>query len=219
MNVGAAQKKKKNVYEWIHSFSSYLFLVQIIIFPSLHWNEVSVTINGAAISFGSSCESLWMRCLLGLFVWPVGSHLVWMMAAVRVPLASVTPTMAAWSYVAYSGSCSGCVALQWAWLIVAEVSAFLARTMLKAAGVSATLATTMAHPGKQQLGAAGYLDCGCNSPSGKCDWVSVKSVTLNAPRGLLPHRLTDCGESHSGDQSSSDCWCSKLSLWRSLLVG
>ncbi len=106
-----------------------------------------------------------MRCLLGLFVWPVGSHLVWMMAAVRVPLASVTPTMAAWSHVEYSASCSGCVALQRAWLIVAEVSTSLARTMLNAVRASATLATTMADHGKQQLDAAGYLDCGSISPT------------------------------------------------------
>lgn len=79
---------------------SYLPPVSIIIsFPS-GVNEVSVTLNRAEISFGSCRESLWLRCLLWLFVWPVGSHLVWIMAAVRVPLASVTPTMAAWSHVA-----------------------------------------------------------------------------------------------------------------------
>lgn len=162
-----------------------------------------------------------MRCLLGLFVWPVGSHLVWMMAAVRVPLASVTPTMAAWSHVAYSASCSGCVALQWAWLIVAEVSTSLARTTLNAARVSATLATTMVDHGKQKLRAAGYFDHGCNSPTVAS--VTVTSIILETLCGLLPlwllHRLTDCGESDFGDQSSFDCWCSKLSLWWSLLVG
>lgn len=125
----------------------------------LQWKEVSVTLNGAVMSFASCCASLWRRCLLGLFVWPVGSHLVWMMAAVRVPLASVTPTMAAWSHAAYSASCSGCAALQRAWRIAAEVSTSLARTMQNAARVSATSATAMEDRGKQQLGAAGCLNC------------------------------------------------------------
>lgn len=58
---------------------------------SLQLDEVHVNVNRAAICFGPCCESLWKSCLLALFVWPVGSHLVWMMAAVRVPLASVTP--------------------------------------------------------------------------------------------------------------------------------
>lgn len=174
----------------------------------LQWKEVSVTLNGAVMSFASCCASLWRRCLLGLFVWPVGSHLVWMMAAVRVPLASVTPTMAAWSHAAYSASCSGCAALQRAWRIAAEVSTSLARTMQNAARVSATSATAMEDRGKQQLGAAGCLNCGCIGS----DWVSVTSVSLDALCGpLLPlHRLTDCGESDSGDQSSFDCSVQRL---------
>lgn len=28
-----------------------------------------MTLNRAVISLGSCCESLWMRCLLGVFVW------------------------------------------------------------------------------------------------------------------------------------------------------
>lgn len=160
----------KHVHKYIHSFSSIHHSQLLVLgfdnnYFSFQWDEVSVSLSRAVISFGSCCESLWMRCLLELFVWPVRSHLVWMMAAVRVPLASVTPTMAAWSHVAYSASCSGFVALQWAWLIVAEVSTNLARMMLNAARVSATLATTMADHGKQQLAAAGCLDCGCISPT------------------------------------------------------
>lgn len=124
-----------------------------------------------------------MRCLLGLFVWPVGSHLVWMMAAVRVPLASVTPTMAAWSHVAYSASCSGYVALQWAWLIVAEVSTPLLSTMLNAARASATLATAVADQGKAAARCSWLAGLRLQQPGcGKCGGVSVWASAAQADR-------------------------------------
>ncbi len=162
-----------------------------------------------------------MRCLLGLFVWPVGSHLVWMMAAVKMPLASVTPTMAAWSHVAYSASCSGCEAVQRAWLIVAEVSTSRARMVLNAARVTATLKSDYGESRCTAARCSWLLGLWSHRPNcGKCDWVSVTSIILHVLCGLLLlHKLTDWGESVSGDWSSFDCWCSKLSLWWSLLVG
>ena len=118
--------------------------------------------------------------------------------------------MAAWSHAAYSASCSGCAALQRAWRIVAEVSTSPARTMQNAARASATSVTAMEDRGKQQLSAAGCLNCGCISSH----WVSVTSMSLDALCGLLLllllHRLTDCGESDSSDQSGFDCSVQQL---------
>lgn len=179
---------------------------------SLQLDEVRVNLNRAAICFGPCCESLWMSCLLALFVWPVGSHLVWMMAAVRVPLASVILTMAARSHVEYNASCSGWVALQWARPIVAEVSTSLARMMLNAA--------------------RGEHNPDCTSPktSSWCIWM-LEIVTALVQ--LWQVRLSFCGRRKCRlpprklanwwgwfcDHGSFDCWSSKLSLWWSLLVG
>lgn len=96
------------------------------------------------ICCGDCCETLWKGCLLGLFLWPVRFQLVWMMAAVRMPLATVTQTMVASTDVANRASCLDCAALQWAWQIVADVSVYLAKMALIAVKVSATLTSTTA---------------------------------------------------------------------------
>lgn len=85
--------------------------------------------------------------------------------------------------------------------------------MLNAGMVSATMGTTMGDHATHQLGAAGYLDCGYISPT-------VASVTEYLDGHNSGCSVWDAAaQADCGDQSNFDCWCSKLSLWRSLLVG
>lgn len=92
-----------------------------------------------------------------------------MMVAVRAPLATVTPTMAAWSHLAaaqtvlHSGE-HDWLLLRWAWMC-----AILA----------------VADDDKQQFSAAGYLNCGCIwqnmvSPRICSEHISVCSVAAAA---------------------------------------